>query len=416
MRMSALPEMLPVTGPVSDPASGPFAGPGDGPVPPPRPLNVVFIPSVSGGLGHVARTLKLARGLERADPSLRISYVLSELNLRKFNVAAIAKTGYPYRFLPNPVRHRRDDAIRDVLGEADVVVEDTERRLVAYRRFLPRLTAWISVPMLPLWDELFMDWPLLEQVDHILYAYPPAMPPPEELALFRAKLTVTGPILDADEMPSRGEARRRLGLAPEHRYVTYAPRGFPFGKRFGRRVLGGLVGAFLALRQERPGLRLLLTAVPNPAAVQPPGLPPLASIDGVDLLGTLSPEAARDYLAAADAVVLEGTSTLFDAAVARTPVVMVPGTIYETWLEGGLVADHDAGIVMRPEEVTAESMAESLRQALGPAAAPRADRLRRLIGDDGRDRAVVAIQRVIAERVRPAPLTDDLLVPTSRFR
>ena len=41
-------------------------------------LNVVFIPSVSGGLGHVTRTIKLARAPERADPSLRISYVLAE--------------------------------------------------------------------------------------------------------------------------------------------------------------------------------------------------------------------------------------------------------------------------------------------------------------------------------------------------
>jgi hypothetical protein len=177
------------------------------------PLHVAFVPSVSGGLGHVTRTLKLARALERADPRLRITYVLDELNLRPINVDAVARTGYPYRIVPNPVRHERDERIRAVLGDVDLVIEDTNRRLIAHRRILPRLKAWISIPMLPIWDELFMDWPLLEQVDHILYPYPPVMPPPDELSPFLSKLTVTGPILDPEEMPDRAEARRRLGFA-----------------------------------------------------------------------------------------------------------------------------------------------------------------------------------------------------------
>lgn len=363
------------------------------------PLNVVFIPSVSGGLGHVTRTLKLARALERADPRLRISYVLDELNLRPFNVEAVARTGYPYRTLPNPVRHERDETIRAVLGDADVIIEDTNRRLIAHRRILPRLKTWISIPMLPIWDELFMDWPLLEQADHVLYPYPSIMPPPEELTPFLAKLTVTGPILDPEEMPDRVEARTRLGLDPDLRYVTYAPRGFPFGEWFGRRVLTGVVGGVLRLRRGQPNLRLLLTAIPDVAAVQPPRLPPLAAIEGVTLRGTVSPETARDYVAAADLVVLEGTSTLFDAAVARTPIVMVPGPIYETWLEGGWIAEADAGIVMRPGEVTPVTMARAMRRALAPSAVDgRTARLHDLVGENGRDVAVAAIRRVIADK------------------
>ena len=366
-------------------------------------VNVVFIPSVSGGLGHVARTLKLARGLERVNPSLRISYVLDELQLRPFNVEAVARTGYPYRILPNPVRHERDEKIRAVLGKADIVIEDTNRRLIPHRRILPRLKAWISIPMLPLWDELFMDWPLLEHVDHILYAYPSIMPPPEELHLFRDKLTVTGPILDPDEMPSRARAKRRLALDADLQYITYAPRGFPFGEWFGRRVLTGVVGGFLQLRKEQPDLRLILTAVPDVAAVQPPRVPRLDRIDGVTVLGTVSPEVARDYVAAADLVIVEGTSTLFDAALARTPVVMVPGLIYETWLEGGWVDQSGAGIVMRPEEVTQRSMARAMRQALDRVAAPiRSTRLHELVGTGGRDVAVSVIRRIIAEKVTSA--------------
>ncbi len=87
-----------------------------------RPLNVVFIPFVAGGLGHVGRTLKLARALERADPALRISYVLDELRLRPLNLEVVRQTGYPVRLLPDPARHERDEKIRAVLGDADVVI------------------------------------------------------------------------------------------------------------------------------------------------------------------------------------------------------------------------------------------------------------------------------------------------------
>ena len=366
-----------------------------------RPLNVAFIPSVSGGLGHVARTEKLARALERADRDLRICYVLDEEGMRPAAFEAAERTGYPVYTLPFPVRHERDDKVRAVLGEVDVVVEDTNRRLIAHRRILPRLRAWVSIPMLPLWDELHMEWPLLEHADHILYAYPPVMPVPQELDRFRHKLTVTGPILDAEEMPSRADARRRLQLSPTQEYVLYAPRGFPFGRWFGERVLNGVVGGYLRLRQERPNLRLLLLAVPDPVAVQPRRLPPLGEIDGVTLEGIVSPETARDYVAAADLVVLEGTSTLFDAAVARTPVLMVPGPIYETSMEGTWVNEEGAGVVMRPGEVTHASMARKMADALDPDAMPkRVARLHELVGESGRDTAVATIRRVIATLVR----------------
>jgi hypothetical protein len=367
---------------------------------PGRPINLAIIPSVSGGLGHVTRSAKLARALERAEPSLRISYVLDELGLRPFNLQAVEQTGYPVQMLPNVAHRERNEAIRSVLGQVDVVIEDTRPRLIPYRRILPRLKVWISVPMLPLWDELFMSWPLFEHVDHMLYTYPPIMPVPEELEPFRHKITVTGPILDPDEMPSRAIARRRLKLIDERRYITYAPRGFPFGKRFGRRVLNAVVGGFVQLREQQPGLRLVLTAVPDPSAIQPKNLPPLDQIPGLTVERLLPPEQARDYLAASDLAIVEGTSTLFDAAVARTPVLMVPGPIHETLLEARWVKEHMAGVVMRAEEVSPASMALEMREALEPrAAADRAARLNKLVGASGRERAVETVLRVIAEKV-----------------
>ena len=361
-------------------------------------MRVAVIPSVSGGLGHLTRVTKLMRGLQRADRSLTFCIVLPELGLRPTNVAAARRIGPPVRILPNPVRHERDAAIRKVLGDVDIVIEDTERRLIAYRRILPRIRAWISIPMLPIWDELFMDWPLLEHADRVLYTYPPVMPVPDELARLGDRLTVTGPILDPDEMPSRKRARSRLGFRADDLVVWYAPRDFPFGRWFGLRVLNGVVGGFLRARDDFPNLRVVLTAVPDPSAIQPRGLPRLDTIDGLTIQGIVSPAAARDHVAAADLAVVEGTSTLFDAAVARTPVFMVPGLIYETWLEGTWVDENDAGVVMRPEQVTRRSVERVYRSVFGERGETlaRADRLRALVGEDGRQKAVEAILATIA--------------------
>ena len=73
--------------------------------------------------------------------------VLDELGLCDINHDAVKRTGYPVRVLPNPSRHDRNNVIWEVLGHIDVVVEDTCRRLIAHRRILPRLRAWISIPM-----------------------------------------------------------------------------------------------------------------------------------------------------------------------------------------------------------------------------------------------------------------------------
>lgn len=365
-----------------------------------RGLNVVFIPSVSGGLGHLTRATMLARALAAADPSLHISFALSAFRLRHFNVKVARGSGFPVRVVPDPSRQRRDRQIGRALGEADVIIEDTERRMIGYRRILPRLRAWISVPMLPLWDELFMEWPFLAQVDHILWAYPEIMPPPGELSVFSDKLTVTGPIVDAGAMPSREAARKRLRIKPDERLITYAPRGFPSGEAWGRRVLGGVVHAVLRLRETDPRLRLVLTAAPDLDWIQSDDLPPLDRTEGITVKGIVPADEARTWTAAADVAVVEGTSALFDAAVACTPVLMVPGPIYETWLEGMWLHRKRAGVVEWIERVTPERMTERLREALEPEpAAERVRRLRRIVGSDGPGRAVEAILDVIDAKV-----------------
>jgi glycosyltransferase involved in cell wall biosynthesis len=354
---------------------------------------IALIPSVSGGLGHVTRLSKLARALKVADPSLELCFVLPERRLRAVNVEAVRSHGYPVRMLPDPVRHERDDLIRDALGDIDVVIEDTERRLIAYRHILPRLTAWISIPMLPLWDELFMDGPLLEHADHILFTYPDVMPVPAELERFVDKLTVTGPFGEPAPTSARQLARRRLGLGSRQPLITYAPRGFPFGRAFGERVLNAVVGGFLRVRREREDARLTLTGVPDVSAIQPRRLPPLDQIDGLEVKGMIAPDEVAAYVAAADIVVLEGTSTLFEAARAGTPVIMVPGPIYETLAEAAWLEETQAGTVLRPGEATRRNMAERMTNILDdrPAAVGRSARLSAIVGPGGEAKAVAVI-------------------------
>ena len=165
------------------------------------PVHVALIPARSGGVGHTGGTLKLARALERANSRLRITGGLDALDECPLSVEVVARPGYPYRILPNPVHHRRNEPIRANFGDVAVVIEDTNRRLIAHRRILPRLRAWISIP-LP-WDQLHMDWPLLAHPDQILDACPSVMSPPAERPRCGEKRTVTGPLLDVEEMPDR---------------------------------------------------------------------------------------------------------------------------------------------------------------------------------------------------------------------
>ena len=356
-------------------------------------LRIAFVPSVSGGLGHVTRLARLARALKVALPTASMVFVLPELRLRPVNVEAVKGLGHPVRLLPNPVRHERDKVVTSVLGDVDVVIEDTERRLIAYRAILPRARVWISIPMLPLWDELFLDWTLLEHADHILYTYPDVMPIPAELERFTGKITVTGPFVESGEFPSRASARRRLRLGSDDALITYAPRGFPFGRWFGTRVLNAVVGGFMRVKATRGETSLVLTGVPDVGVVQPPRLPPLSSIEGVQVTGMLPRRELGVYLAAADISVVEGTSGLFDAAMAGTPVIMVPGPIYETTVEADWVAEHDAGIVLRPDEISRSRMARSMADILedGTRAGARAERLRALVGAGGEQTAVKVI-------------------------
>jgi hypothetical protein len=165
-------------------------------------MKVVMIPSVSAGIGHISRTAALARALRRLDPTVQVEYLLDEDQLRPFNLEATLKLGLRPRLLPRLTRENRNAVVRACLGDADVIVDDAARYLFPCRRVVPQ-AAWVSILMHPVGDELFGDWPLLAQMDALIWPYAPLVELPRELEPFEDKLLRTGPFLETDEMPDK---------------------------------------------------------------------------------------------------------------------------------------------------------------------------------------------------------------------
>lgn len=356
-------------------------------------MRVIMIPSVSGGLGHIGRTAALARQLQRFDASIELEYLLDTEKLRAFNIDAAAATGYRVNLLPPRNRSDRDSIVRACLGSADIVIEDTCRHLIALRSIVP-ISTWISIPMYPLEDELFMDWPLLAQSDGIVWPYPPSLDFPAELAPFAEKLIKTGPFLELDGIPDRARARQRLHFDKDERVLIYAPRGMTFGRPFGEQVLAALVGAVAQLAKRRK-VRLVLASVRDRDELRGPGIPdPLP--DCVTVLGPLAPSQMLTYIRAADVAVTEGSNMTQEAAALDTPILMIPGTIYEAWLLGTRLQEINGAKVLWIETVSVASVLDALRELLGP---PQRRRLlanaRKLIAGGG---GVQAAARFVLER------------------
>ena len=324
-------------------------------------MNVVMIPSVAGGIGHISRTATLARMLQRLDPAVNVEYLLDTERLRPFNIDAANRTGYRVNLLPPRPREAREAIVRHFLRHTDVIVDDTVRYLVPLRQSVPR-AAWISIPLYPIGDELYMDWPFLNHTDGIIWAYPSVIDFPPELEIHGTKVLRTGPFFELDDVPGRDAARARLGFASDEQIVVYAPRGMPFGREFGERVLAAVFGAVEALRQEH-WLRLVLLAVGNRAELCVPGLPTELP-EWVSVVGVVPPAESLIYLGAADIAVAEGTSTAHEAAALGIPLLMIPGPIRETWLLGTRLEEHHAAQTLWIERVTSTSVGSIFKEIL----------------------------------------------------
>ena len=329
-------------------------------------MKVVMVPSVSGGIGHISRTATLARALRRLAPDTGVDYVFDAERLRPFNIDAALGLGYRPRLLPPRTPESRGPIVRACFGDADVIVDDVVRYLVPLRRHVPR-AAWISIAMHPLHDELFMEWPLLAQTDAIIWAYPPAMGLPAELEIVADKIVQTGPFLDLDDVPARPGARAKLGYGPDDPVVVYAPRGFPFGKEFGHKILGAIYGAIESLRRDRqPRLRLVLMAVSDPAELRDvEGMPAECCRPGSPCSGSRGP--GRCHAAPAGCRHPGCRGHQHDPRGSRlgTPMVVVPGPIPEILLLAEAMHKREAAHVIKIKKIAGSVLEETFATILG---------------------------------------------------
>lgn len=116
------------------------------------------------------------------------------------------------------------------------------------------------------------------------------------------------PLLDrAQSLPSRSEARRRLGVAEDAEVVALFP-----GSREQEiaRHLADFVATGEELARRRPGLKLILHAAPTVA------------IDAASLPFEVVRGASFDVLRAADAALCKSGTTTLEAAIAQCPMAV----------------------------------------------------------------------------------------------
>jgi hypothetical protein len=365
------------------------------------PLRVVMLPSVSGGIGHISRTMALARALRRREPRVEVEFVLDTERLRPFNIDATIQMGFRPRLMPPRTRETRDGIVRACLGSADVIVDDVARYLLPLRRIVPE-AAWISILMHPIHDELFLDWPLIAQMDTLIWPYAPLVGVPAELAPFEGKIKRTGPFLETEGIPEKAAARQQVGLQEDEQAIVYAPRGFPFGPEFGHRVLISIYEAVKALRSSTfPRLKLLLLAVTNSAELRAAGLPETLP-DWVAVEGVVAPARSLLYTRAADVLVAEGTSTMHEGAALRTSLVLIPGPIQETTILAEKLAEEKVAPLLRLTDVTADMLASTFAALMASLAANAAalDRAAALVTSGGGVDAAAEIVLDAAVRCR----------------
>ncbi|MDB5819344.1 MAG: hypothetical protein JWQ11_2984 [Rhizobacter sp.] len=371
----------------------------------PRPLQIVMLPSVSGGIGHVSRCGALARALRRLDSTIDIEFVLDMDRLRWFNVEATERMGFRPRLMPVRTRENRNAVVRSSLGEPDLVVDDVSRHLLPYRSMIPQ-SGWVTIAMHPIGDELFHDWPHMAQMDAVFWPYIPLIGIPAELEIVKDKVIPTGPFLETDDVPDKAAAKASLGIAPTEKTVVFAPRGFPFGREFGHRVLGSIYGAVERIRQTVDAtLTLTLIAVTNPADLQGvPGVPSTLP-DWVRVRGVVSAAESLAFTRSAELVIAEGTSTMHEAAALRTPLLMVPGPIQETWLLGTRLGEQKAAHLVWIEAVTADRFTSVIESVMTDRDATQAMTQRAyslVTGGGGVKAAAAAVLELATSRRRAA--------------
>ncbi|SER07567.1 Glycosyltransferase family 28 C-terminal domain-containing protein [Faunimonas pinastri] len=366
------------------------------------PAKVIMLPSAGGGIGHIARTAALARALVKRQPDIAIEFVLDAERLRPFNIDATMDMGFRPRLLPPRNSENRAGFVRACLGDADLVVDDVARYLLPLRHHIPN-AAWVSILMHPIGDELFLDWPFIAQMDALIWPYAPAIGFPQELSGFEAKLVHTGPFLETSEVPEKAAARESLGFGADEKLVVYAPRGFPFGREFGHRLLSSLYRSVEKLRTEADeAIRLVLIAVNDREDLRGVSHLPARLPDWVTVKGVVPAADSLLYERAADILVAEGTSTMHEGAALGTPLLVVPGPIKETQKVAASLSEAKAARVMAIGEVTAESVQAVMAAMLSGDQRAYTDKARSLVMGGGGVAAAADLVLDILSRPRVA--------------
>lgn len=352
-----------------------------------------MIPSASAGLGHIGRTAALGRALTKLDASIHVEYVLNADRLRPQCEEAARATGFPTRVMGHRRPDNRRAVVTEALGHADVIVDDTQGELIHMKALLPK-ARWVHIPMFPLGDELFMNWPALTLIDGLLWAYPPGLGFPDELSFLGDRARRVGPFLSVKDVPTKAAARTRFGFRRGEEVLVYAPRGMSFGPEFGVRVLSAVFEGARLRRESGAKVRLVLAAT-NPHELAFAGLPPELP-EWVTTFGTVAPADMLALIRAADVAVTEGSNMTQEAAALGTPILMVPGTIYETWLMGTRLLERGGARVLWIEDVFPRSVADQFAAILGDEG--ERGRLvktaKAFVGESGHEKAARAVAEI----------------------
>jgi lipid-A-disaccharide synthase len=213
------------------------------------------------------------------------------------------------------------------------------------------------------------------------------------------------PLLDrAQAMPSRAEARTRLGLDPDAPVLALFP-----GSRAQEidRHLDPFVATASLLRARNPALQVIVSGAPH------------VRIDRARCPFPVVEEASFPILRAADAAMCKSGTTTLEATVAGCPHVVAYRTHPLTYFAArrlvkipfiglvNVVAGRQVAREFIQGELDPPAVAQTLEALLDPARAERQemvtalDGVRRILGEPGAARRVAAMARALAEG-RPA--------------
>ena len=285
-------------------------------------MKVMMVPSVSGGIGHISRTATLARALAQArSPTSRSTScsmrAAAPVQHRRRAAAWATGRGSCRRVRPRAAAR----SCAPVSATPTSIVDDVAR----YLRAAPPPRAACGL-------DLDRDAPAPRRAVHGLaddgadgrhhLGLPPGGGPAggagDRCRQDRADRPVPRPRRRTGARPRRVPS---WAIDPAEPVVVYAPRGFPFGKEFGHRMVAAIYGAIGTLRQDAPA-----PPAPRPACRQRSGgaAQRRGPAGGAAALGQRA-RASRArpmpccYQRAADILVAEGTSTIHEGAALWAP-------------------------------------------------------------------------------------------------